>query len=102
MRTDEHVSWMRKSILTKEEGGHRTPFVNNYCPQIFVHTTNVTVSLTHPEGAEDPDDKFVMPGDNVEMQCELTHDVALEDGQHFTIHEGGKTVGTGVVTKIIE
>ncbi|KAG1137193.1 hypothetical protein G6F37_011407 [Rhizopus arrhizus] len=79
--------------MTKEEGGHRTPFVNNYCPQVFVRTTDVTVNLTHPEGTEDPNDKYVMPGDNVEMQCELTRDVALEDG---------KTVGTGVITKIIE
>ncbi|EIE85574.1 hypothetical protein RO3G_10284 [Rhizopus delemar RA 99-880] len=58
--------------------------------------------LTHPEGIEDPDDKFVMPGDNVEMQCELTHDVAPEDSQSFIIHEGDKTVGTGVVNKVIE
>lgn len=89
-------------ILTKEEGGRHTPFVNNYRPQMFVRTTDVTVSLTHPEGTEDPDDKLIMPGDNVEMQCELVHDVALEDGQRFTIREGGKTVGTGVVTKVIE
>jgi elongation factor Tu len=89
-------------ILTKEEGGLHTPFVNNYRPQMFVRTTDVTVSLTHPDGTEDPDDKLVMPGDNVEMQCELVHDVALEKGQRFTIREGGKTVGTGVVTKIVE
>jgi elongation factor Tu len=89
-------------ILTKEEGGRHTPFVNNYRPQMFVRTTDVTVSLTHPEGTEDPDDKLIMPGDNVEMACELVHDVALEDGQRFTIREGGKTVGTGVVTKVIE
>ncbi|KAL0135000.1 elongation factor Tu [Mucor lusitanicus] len=89
-------------ILTKEEGGRHTPFANNYRPQMFVRTTDVTVSLTFPEGTEDADDKFVMPGDNVEMQCELVHDVALEEGQRFTIREGGKTVGTGVVTKIIE
>ncbi|CDH52927.1 elongation factor tu [Lichtheimia corymbifera JMRC:FSU:9682] len=89
-------------ILTKEEGGRHTPFVNNYRPQMFVRTTDVTVSLTHPEGTEDPDDKLIMPGDNVELQCELIHDVALEEGQRFTVREGGKTVGTGVVTKIIE
>ncbi|KAI9483297.1 MAG: hypothetical protein EXX96DRAFT_479331, partial [Benjaminiella poitrasii] len=53
-------------------------------------------------GTEDPNDKFVMPGDKVEMQCELTRDVAFEDGQCFTFHEDGKTVGTGVVTKVIE
>lgn len=89
-------------ILTKEEGGRHTPFVNNYRPQMFVRTTDVTVSLTHPEGTEDPDDKLIMPGDNVELQCELIHDIALEEGQRFTVREGGKTVGTGVVTKIIE
>ncbi len=69
--------------MTKEDGGHRTPFVDNYCPQVFVRTIDVTVSLTHPEGTEDPNDKYVMPGDNVEMQYELTRDVALEDGQRF-------------------
>ncbi|KAI9275949.1 elongation factor Tu [Phascolomyces articulosus] len=89
-------------ILTKEEGGRHTPFVNNYRPQMFVRTTDVTVSLTHPEGTEDPDDKLIMPGDNVELQCELIHDIALEEGQRFTVREGGKTVGTGVVTSIIE
>ncbi|KAG1164683.1 hypothetical protein G6F37_000072 [Rhizopus arrhizus] len=89
-------------ILTKEEGGRHTPFVNNYRPQMFIRTTDVTVSLTHPEGTEDPDDKLIMPGDNVEMQCELIHDVALEEGQRFTIREGGKTVGTGIVTKVQE
>ncbi|KAL1930164.1 hypothetical protein VTP01DRAFT_1318 [Rhizomucor pusillus] len=89
-------------ILTKEEGGRHTPFVNNYRPQMFVRTTDVTVSLTHPEGTENPDEKLIMPGDNVELQCELIHDIALEEGQRFTVREGGKTVGTGVVTKIIE
>ncbi|ORY99264.1 elongation factor Tu [Syncephalastrum racemosum] len=89
-------------ILTKEEGGRHTPFVNNYRPQMFVRTTDVTVSLTHPEGTENPDEKLIMPGDNVEMQCELIHDVALEEGQRFTVREGGKTVGTGVVTTILE
>ena len=88
--------------MTKEEGGHRTPFVDNYCPQVFVRTIDVTVSLTHPEGTEDPNDKYVMPGDNVEMQYELTRDVALKDGQRFTIHEDDKTVGTGAITKVIE
>ncbi|KAI9476332.1 MAG: elongation factor Tu [Benjaminiella poitrasii] len=89
-------------ILTKEEGGRHTPFVNNYRPQMFVRTTDVTVSLTHPKSVENPDEKLIMPGDNVEMECELIHDVALEDGQRFTIREGGKTVGTGVVTKVLE
>ncbi|CEI96674.1 Putative Elongation factor Tu [Rhizopus microsporus] len=89
-------------VLTKEEGGRHTPFVNNYRPQMFVRTTDVTVSLQHPEGTENPEEKLIMPGDNVELQCELVHDVALEEGQRFTIREGGKTVGTGIVTKILE
>ncbi|KAI8072453.1 elongation factor Tu [Gongronella butleri] len=89
-------------ILTKDEGGRHTPFVNNYRPQMFIRTTDVTVSLSHPEGTEDADNKLVMPGDNVEMACELVHDIALEEGQRFTVREGGKTVGTGIVTKIVE
>ncbi|ORX58716.1 elongation factor Tu [Hesseltinella vesiculosa] len=88
-------------ILTKEEGGRHTPFVNNYRPQMFIRTTDVTVALTHPEGGEDAEHKLVMPGDNIEMNCELVHDIALEEGQRFTIREGGKTVGTGLITEII-
>ncbi|KAJ9082042.1 translation elongation factor Tu [Entomophthora muscae] len=87
-------------ILTKEEGGRHTPFVNNYRPQLFVRTTDVTAILRHPEGTPDAEDKMVMPGDNVEMDIELLHDIAIEAGLRFTIREGGKTVGTGVVTKI--
>ncbi|KAI9217752.1 putative elongation factor tu, mitochondrial precursor [Blastocladiella britannica] len=85
-------------VLTKDEGGRHTPFTNNYRPQIFVRTCDVTGTLVHPE---DPD-HMVMPGDNVTLQVDLVTDVALEEGQRFTIREGGKTVGTGVVTQILE
>ncbi|OZJ03227.1 Elongation factor Tu, mitochondrial [Bifiguratus adelaidae] len=89
-------------ILTKDEGGRHTPFVDNYRPQMFVRTTDVTVTLRHPEGTENPEEKMIMPGDNVELEGELVHDIALEEGQRFTIREGGKTVGTGVITQIKE
>ncbi|KAJ9477025.1 Elongation factor Tu, mitochondrial [Pseudozyma hubeiensis] len=87
-------------ILKKEEGGRYTPFMNNYRPQLFIRTADVTVSLTHPPGTQDADEKMVMPGDNVELDGELVHDIALEEGSRFTLREGGKTVGTGIVTKI--
>jgi elongation factor Tu len=88
-------------VLTKEEGGRSTPFQNNYRPQMFTRTSDVTVSLTHPDAA-DADEKLVMPGDNVTLIGELVHDVALEEGGRFTLREGGKTVGTGLISSIIE
>ncbi|OMH83447.1 Elongation factor Tu, mitochondrial [Zancudomyces culisetae] len=87
-------------ILKKEEGGRHTPFHNNYKPQMFIRTCDVTAILTHP--TKEAEDTMVMPGDNVEMRCDLIHDVPVEEGLRFTIREGGRTVGTGVVTKIIE
>lgn len=78
-------------ILTKEEGGRYTPFMNNYRPQLFIRTSDVTVGLTFPEGTENPDEKMVMPGDNVTVVGELVHDIALEVGSRFTLREGGKT-----------
>ncbi len=84
-------------ILTKEEGGRHTPFFNNYRPQFYVRTTDVTGSITLGEGKE-----MVMPGDNVKITVELIHPVALEQGTRFAIREGGRTVGSGVVAKIIE
>lgn len=78
-------------ILTKEEGGRYTPFMNNYRPQLFIRTSDVTVGLTFPEGTENIDEKMVMPGDNVEVNGELVHEVALEVGSRFTLREGGKT-----------
>ncbi|CAG8433632.1 1201_t:CDS:2 [Ambispora gerdemannii] len=82
-------------VLTKEEGGRHTPFVENYRPQMFFRTSDVTVHLTYPDGTEKPEEKMVMPGDNVMLKCELQHDMAVETGLRFTIREGGKTVGTG-------
>ncbi len=84
-------------ILSKEEGGRHTPFFNNYRPQFYVRTTDVTGSITLPEGTE-----MVMPGDNVELTVELVAPVALEQGTKFAIREGGRTVGAGVVATIIE
>ncbi|TCD61755.1 translation elongation factor Tu [Steccherinum ochraceum] len=89
-------------VLTKDEGGRYTPFVQNYQPQLFVRSSNVTINLSWPEGTDDAATKMVMPGDNVEMVCELVHDVAADVGTRFTLREGGKTVGTGIVTKILE
>ncbi|WP_297576578.1 elongation factor Tu, partial [uncultured Campylobacter sp.] len=83
-------------ILTKEEGGRHTAFFNNYRPQFYVRTTDVTGSIHLPEGTE-----MVMPGDNVKITVELIHPVALEQGTRFAIREGGKTVGSGVVSKIL-
>lgn len=83
-------------ILTKEEGGRHTPFFNNYRPQFYVRTTDVTGAITLPEGTE-----MVMPGDNVKISVELIHPIALEQGTRFAIREGGKTVGSGVVAKVI-
>jgi elongation factor Tu len=84
-------------VLTKEEGGRHTPFFNGYRPQFFIRTTDVTGATKLPEGVE-----MVMPGDNIKMEVELIMPVALEEAQHFAIREGGRTVGAGVTTKIIE
>ncbi|THH30076.1 hypothetical protein EUX98_g4106 [Antrodiella citrinella] len=89
-------------ILTKDEGGRYTPFIQNYQPQLFVRSANVTINLSWPEGTPEATTRMVMPGDNVEMVCELVHDVAADVGTRFTLREGGKTVGTGIVTKILE
>jgi elongation factor Tu len=82
-------------ILSKEEGGRHTPFFNNYRPQFYFRTTDVTGVVTLPEGTE-----MVMPGDNTEMAVELIQPIAMEDGLRFAIREGGRTVGAGRVTKI--
>jgi elongation factor Tu len=84
-------------ILTKEEGGRHTPFFNNYRPQFYVRTTDVTGSITLPEGTE-----MVMPGDNLKINVSLIAPIALEEGTRFAIREGGRTVGSGVVSKIIK
>ncbi len=84
-------------VLKKEEGGRHTPFFNGYRPQFYMRTTDVTGEIKLPEGVE-----MVMPGDNVEMEVKLIYPVALEKGQRFAIREGGRTVGAGAVTEIIE
>ena len=84
-------------ILTKEEGGRHTPFFTNYRPQFYFRTTDVTGSVTLPEGGE-----MVMPGDNVAMEVELIAPIAMDEGLRFAIREGGRTVGAGVVAQIIQ
>jgi elongation factor Tu len=84
-------------ILTKEEGGRHTPFFKGYRPQFYFRTTDVTGAVELPEGTE-----MVMPGDNVQMKVDLIAPIAMEDGLRFAIREGGRTVGAGVVAKIIE
>ena len=84
-------------VLSKDEGGRHTPFFSNYRPQFYVRTTDVTGAITLPEGTE-----MVMPGDNVKITTELIAPIAMEEGTRFAIREGGRTVGAGVVTKIIK
>ena len=84
-------------VLTKEEGGRHTPFFNNYRPQFFIRTTDVTGSIQLPEGVE-----MVMPGDNIKIDVSLIKPVAVEEGLRFAIREGGRTVGSGVVSKIVK
>src|SRR4028118_1422134 len=84
-------------VLSKDEGGRHTPFFNNYRPQFYFRTTDVTGPVTLPEGTE-----MVMPGDNVKMVVTLIQPIAMEEGLRFAIREGGRTVGAGVVAKIIE
>ena len=84
-------------ILSKNEGGRHTPFFNNYRPQFYFRTTDVTGACQLPEGIE-----VVMPGDNVKMQVELLSPIAMEEGLRFAIREGGRTVGAGVVAKVTD
>ncbi len=84
-------------VLSKDEGGRHTPFFSGYRPQFYIRTTDVTGSIELPEGVE-----MIMPGDNVKMKVELITPVAVEDGLRFAIREGGRTVGAGAVTKIVE
>ena len=84
-------------VLTKEEGGRHTPFFNGYRPQFYFRTTDVTGNIKLPDGVE-----MVMPGDNIDMEITLITPIAIEEGLRFAIREGGRTVGSGVVTKVIE
>lgn len=88
-------------ILTKEEGGRHSGFGEHYRPQMYIRTADVTVTLSFPKEVEDHS-KQIMPGDNIEMECDLIYPTPVEVGQRFNIREGGKTVGTGLVTQIIE
>jgi len=84
-------------VLTKEEGGRHTPFVSNYRPQFYFRTTDITGVITLDEGVQ-----MVMPGDNVDMNVELIHPIAVENGTKFSIREGGRTVGAGNVVEIVK
>jgi elongation factor Tu len=83
-------------VLTKEEGGRHTPFVSNYRPQLYFRTTDVTAIVNLPKGTD-----VVMPGDNLVVDVEAVAAIPIEEGLRFTMREGGRTVGTGVVTKIV-
>ena len=95
--TCHHKFTAQVYVLTKDEGGRHTPFFNNYRPQFYFRTTDVTGVITLPEGTE-----MCMPGDNVEMTIDMIHPVAMEQGLTFAIREGGRTVGSGRVATIIE
>jgi elongation factor Tu len=84
-------------VLTQAEGGRHKPFFTNYRPQFFFRTTDITGEIRLPEGTE-----MCMPGDNTSMTVELIHPIAMEEGLRFAIREGGRTVGSGRVTKIIK
>jgi elongation factor Tu len=94
----QHTKFMSEVyVLKKEEGGRHTPFFSGYRPQFYIRTMDVTGAIELPTGVE-----MVMPGDNIQMQVQLIVPVALESGSHFAIREGGRTVASGVATKIIE
>jgi elongation factor Tu len=89
-------------VLSKEEGGRHNGFREHYRPQMYLRTADESIDLTFPEGTEDASSKMVMPGDNVEMVVTLVHPNALEVGQRFNVREGGRTVATGLVTRILK
>jgi len=96
--TKPHKVFMAETyVLSKEEGGRHTPFFTGYKPQFYIRTTDVTGEVNLPEGQE-----MVVPGDNTNLKVSLGQPIAIEDGLRFAIREGGKTVGAGVVTKVIE
>jgi len=88
-------------VLTKEEGGRHTGFHHGYRPQLYLRTADESCLLSWPEGTPDAEGKTVMPGDNVEMVCETISPLAVEPGQRFNVREGGHTVATGLVTRIL-
>ena len=89
-------------VLTKEEGGRHTPFFKNYRPQFYVRTTDVTGTITDYTADDGSDVEMVMPGDRIKMNVELINAIAIEQGMRFAIREGGRTIGAGVVSKIIK
>ena len=99
----ESVKTFKASIyvLTKEEGGRYTPFTSGYSPQMYFRTADVTCKMTFLPGTEDAEERMVMPGDNLEMICELIHDTPIELGARFSLREGGKTVGTGLCVELM-
>jgi len=102
---DPHIEFMGEVyVLKKEEGGRHTPFFGGYRPQFYIRTLDVTGAVELPEGVEMvmPGDNVNMSGDNVNMRVRLITPVALEPGSHFAIREGGRTVGSGIITEIIE
>ena len=84
-------------VLSKDEGGRHTPFFNGYKPQFYIRTTDVTGEIALPDGVE-----MVMPGDNIEMKVKLITPVAMDEQLRFAVREGGRTVGSGVITKILK
>jgi elongation factor Tu len=89
-------------VLTKEEGGRHSPFFPGYRPQFYFRTTDVTGSIIELQGREGGKAEMCMPGDNIQMRVEIINPIAMEEGLRFAIREGGRTVGSGVVTKILE
>lgn len=90
-------------VLTKEEGGRHTGFHTNYKPQLFVRTADEAATLCWPEGSEQlAENKMIMPGDNVEMVCSIHKPLAIEQGQRFNVREGGRTVATGLITRLLD
>ena len=93
-----HTKFMSEVyVLKKEEGGRHTPFFTGYRPQFYFRTTDITGDIKLPDGVE-----MVIPGDNITMQVSLIHPIAMEEGLRFAIREGGRTVGAGVIVKVIE
>ena len=100
---DPHINFEAQVyVLTKEEGGRHTPFFPGYRPQFYVRTTDVTGNIESFTADDGSETKMVIPGDRVKMQVRLIQPIAIEDGMRFAIREGGRTVGAGVVSKILK
>ncbi len=98
-----HTKFMAEVyVLTKEEGGRHTPFFPKYRPQFYFRTTDVTGQIVGIKSRDGKDAEMCMPGDNIQMEVEIISPIAMEEGLRFAIREGGRTVGSGVVTKILQ